>query len=735
MLVPIFTLKLNQKVFPRLVTVGKYDGKHPSLTAATNGGKVFIHTPHHRLATGGRGGRLSASGTESDVSLLSIGQYVTSLTAGRLDPALERDALLVGSQTNLLAYDVQQNSDLFYKEAPDGCNSLVLGSLGERREPLAFVGGNCSIQGFDHQGQDQFWTVTGDNVCSLALCDFNSNGQNELIVGSEDYDIRVFQNDELITEMSEAEAVMSLCPIGVGQFGYSLANGIVGVYSGEQRMWRIKSKNQPLCLHSFDIDGDGVPELMTGWSSGKMDVRNIRTGDVIFKDTFSAHIAGIVQADYRLDGKEELICCSVEGEVRGYLPSFPEVSQRPMSDRGLEQKKLEELNKRKQNLLLELKNFEANERVSCSKDPRSGEVGGSDKPMGVIPAGTLLKTEFSAIIPDLRVPGGNKMGPHLELSVETNNDTIIRSVIIFAEGLFDGESHVVHPPSTALSNKIKVPLLPEKDTPIDINIKAFIGKPNSIQFHVFEASRPLHRFSLYIPCPLETEPHPLSSVTFTVNERLERVTSWLDSCFMYGPGEDAVTSPYLHVSFMSLRTNTPLVIKMEPSEGRKMTLQTDDMDLAGDIIQSLAAYLSIEDLQVVADFPKQMEDLRNVLEKVDEFHKVRQQLTAEMADNSGIIRNLVVRAEDARMMNNMASMKKAYSQLYELNRELIMGYRIRSNNHMELLDCLKIVNQAVQKAAKLRVGKPKAQVVAACRAAIKSSDVDSLLRAIKTGAA
>ena len=40
--------------------------------------------------------------------------------------------------------------------------------------------------------------------------------------------------------------------------------------------------------------------------------------------------------------------------------------------------------------------------------------------------------------------------------------------------------------------------------------------------------------------------------------------------------------------------------------------------------------------------------------EVDEFHKVRQQLTAEMADNSGIIRNLVVRAEDARMMNNMS---------------------------------------------------------------------------------
>ena len=40
MLVPIFTLKLNQKIFPRLVTIGKYDGRHPCLTAATNGGKV-----------------------------------------------------------------------------------------------------------------------------------------------------------------------------------------------------------------------------------------------------------------------------------------------------------------------------------------------------------------------------------------------------------------------------------------------------------------------------------------------------------------------------------------------------------------------------------------------------------------------------------------------------------------------------------------------------------------------
>lgn len=47
-------------------------------------------------------------------------------------------------------------------------------------------------------------------------------------------------------------------------------------------------------------------------------------------------------------------------------------------------------------------------------------------------------------------------------------------------------------------------------------------------------------------------------------------------------------------------------------------------------------------------------------------------------------------------------MRKAYSQLYSLNKDLMMGYKIRSNNHIQLLECLKIVNQAIQKAGRLR---------------------------------
>ena len=40
--------------------------------------------------------------------------------------------------------------------------------------------------------------MTGDNVCSMALADFDGDGQKELLVGSEDYELRIFKNDELL---------------------------------------------------------------------------------------------------------------------------------------------------------------------------------------------------------------------------------------------------------------------------------------------------------------------------------------------------------------------------------------------------------------------------------------------------------------------------------------------------------------------------------------------------------
>ena len=64
------------------------------------------------------------------------------------------------------------------------------------------------------------------------------------------------------------------------------------------------------------MNGDGTPEVITGWNNGKLDARSFNNGEVIFKIQFSAGIAGIVEADYRRIGKSDLVVVSSAGEGR-----------------------------------------------------------------------------------------------------------------------------------------------------------------------------------------------------------------------------------------------------------------------------------------------------------------------------------------------------------------------------------------------------------------------------------
>jgi len=72
--------------------------------------------------------------------------------------------LFIGSRTNLLAYDVNSNSDLFDYEIADGLNCLGLGKIEGVEDKLILAGSNCSITGLDKLAEDRFWTVTGDNT-------------------------------------------------------------------------------------------------------------------------------------------------------------------------------------------------------------------------------------------------------------------------------------------------------------------------------------------------------------------------------------------------------------------------------------------------------------------------------------------------------------------------------------------------------------------------------------------
>ena len=49
-MIPAFSFSLNHPILPGLVTVGKFNGEHPSLACATTADSVIIHNAHDRSA-------------------------------------------------------------------------------------------------------------------------------------------------------------------------------------------------------------------------------------------------------------------------------------------------------------------------------------------------------------------------------------------------------------------------------------------------------------------------------------------------------------------------------------------------------------------------------------------------------------------------------------------------------------------------------------------------------------
>uniref|UniRef100_A0A1B0DHX1 BBS2 GAE domain-containing protein n=1 Tax=Phlebotomus papatasi TaxID=29031 RepID=A0A1B0DHX1_PHLPP len=191
-----------------------------------------------------------------------------------------------------------------------------------------------------------------------------------------------------------------------------------------------------------------------------MDIRDISTGGVLFKIYLSVGITKLLKGDYRGIGKTDLICCTQDGEVRGYTTSKINIA----AINVMEQEQITELFNVKHALMLELQHYESNLKYNISsKNQQVEEFGDTPSGIGIIPANTRLQIGIATDIE-------NKTSPSIEISICTNNSTIIRAVIIFAEGLFSGETLIVHPHKVNVS-KLSIPVKAPKDIQYDVHIK------------------------------------------------------------------------------------------------------------------------------------------------------------------------------------------------------------------------------------------------------------------------
>lgn len=155
---PAFSFNLN-RIIVGSVKFGKYDGIHVCLTAVTSTDKVIfrafllclwpnlivcvqviLHNPYKKLNA--TNNRLSWTEASSDIAMLNFNQEIRAIETGCLSKDDVKEILVIGSPTQLLAYHVDNNHDIFYKEIMEGILTIMIGSVGASDKPLVIVGGN-----------------------------------------------------------------------------------------------------------------------------------------------------------------------------------------------------------------------------------------------------------------------------------------------------------------------------------------------------------------------------------------------------------------------------------------------------------------------------------------------------------------------------------------------------------------------------------------------------------------
>lgn len=639
---------------------------------------MIIHSPHRRynLFTSEK----AWSEIKKDVGMLSISYTITAIATGKLSSNSDKEYLAIGTDTNILVYQVDDNLEIFFREISEGVRCMVIGTSDVMIQPLLFCGTKTTVQGFDDKGDEILWIVTSGAVNSIILFDFNRDNDREVLLGCEDEKIRVYKHDKFIRELNENGPVKKI--VAVGQLlAFILRNGTVGVYEEHVRLWRIKSKSSATCAAAYDLLGTGQLQIVLGWESGKIDVRDSKSGDVLMKLMTPSKIIGLIVTDYRGIDAEDLICVSEQGEVQGYSSSS--INLAPLT--VTEGSQIKDLLNLKQNLMLELTHYENNARVNetmlGSNDDslaKMNQLKTISNDFAIIPANTRLQIAIST--------DGTKQS-NVEVAISTNNTTIIKAVIIFADGIFsNGEALIVHPPTkrvnsgtysgtNSLSNQasgvsnIVIPLKIPKDEIVDVHIKAFVGNADGNQFHVFELNRQLPKFSMFsLPEHITGSPKSLNEMTrlssdhlsklpegfvkFKVSERVSRFCLFINQNFLLPADIDPQPTElddfdFLKISLICLRDSTPLILTFYNDS--QIVIQTDNIELAGNLVQSMAQFMNITNLDSTASFPATVEKVRELFEKLQGLQESGNVLRTDTALKTNLAKILVLRAEDAKV--------------------------------------------------------------------------------------
>ncbi|KAI1724869.1 ciliary BBSome complex subunit 2, middle region domain-containing protein [Ditylenchus destructor] len=655
---------------------------------------------------------------QNSESVFHVNEPVVCLAVCQLpntEASAKTDAVLIGTRSSLTAFDVFNNKTVFHRDMPEGVNCIKVGMLDDYKsengaeDEIIVCGCGTTIWGIKPNGEDVFWTALGDDINVLELGDMDGDGRNELLVGSNGTEIKIFKNASFWNEFDEGDPTMALCALRVGTFAFGLSSGVVGVYSNGERMWRVKTKSQIVSLLCFP-DTDHV---VCVWHNGKIDIRSSESGEINCKDQIDGEMVAAFLADINGTGSLQLGLVYKNGQVHGI--EYRKDAEGSADDA---QKLMREYGQRKHNLLEELKNYERRENDDSAP---------VDK-VTSIPPNTSLECSV-----DLTLERG------LCLHLSINNHVPIKAVLLFAEGIFESECYAIHPNIEHESSELTAYFTPAKDIVAELFIKVFAGFPMEKQMHVFEINQILPRFATFLCArSLTTEPQSYIEFKLTQSARPDQLSSWLMENFILLEEMDTVAERLWNengtfkAQFLCTRNNEPLIVEIKLNG--ETVIRHNNIESTGNILQSLTSHLNVKEQECRAFFPLVLESVENAINSMDEKYEINDKLTSDLSQRLNAVKECIVRAEDSLATRNVSDARKFYLRVAMLNRELVGQHTIRMSAREELLNSLKLLNVTIEQFSRLRVGTPASKLIQECRRAIANENLVTLPRLLQFGA-
>jgi Bardet-Biedl syndrome 2 protein len=239
-----------------------------------------------------------------------------------------------------------------------------------------------------------------------------------------------------------------------------------------------------------------------------------------------------------------------------------------------------------------------------------------------------------------------------------------------------------------------------------LHIKVLVGLSFfSKDFQVFEYNKIIPKYCFYILLRDDVSQYKIQykqGISFKINERLERLLIWLQDNFNIPIKELSLfknSDNIYDIRFMSLRTDKVLQISMQNTTIRIMT---DEIELAGNILQDLCKFFQISELDTSIGYPDIVEETTSLLRRIEKLDSVRNQFNINMTEIITYIKDIFVRAEDNRLLDNLQGFKDYFMKINVRNLELLDEFEKRTQTYEELISDLKKINNYIQYFANLK---------------------------------